>query len=219
MEGTLKISEKQKVFSKDYFYGRINSNYQNYDWYDNDQRWDFIIKRIKNLSCGGKILDIGCAFGFFLKRIAPFFNEVHGVDISEFAIERAKKQIPSAKLIVSDIEAESLPYPDGCFDVITAFDVLEHTQSIDKSIAKIIPKLKEKGYLIISLPVKDILGGRIFSFFDKDITHVSVPAKKQLFDIIKKNNLQIIERYFFFSGLSYRIPVLPFGIELYLQKE
>ena len=65
MRRPFKILDKKEIFSEDYFYGRINSNYYNYDIYDKDQRWDFIIRKIKELNCGGRILDIGCAFGFF----------------------------------------------------------------------------------------------------------------------------------------------------------
>lgn len=219
MRRPFKILDKKEIFSEDYFYGRINSNYYNYDIYDKDQRWDFIIRKIKELNCGGRILDIGCAFGFFLKRTAQIFNGIHGIDISEFAIEKARRQVPSAELLVLNIEVDSLPYPDGYFDIITAFDVLEHTRSVDYSISRIIPKLKEKGYLIVSIPLKDIWGAKIFSFFDRDITHVSIPTKREMFGVVKKNGLQVIEQHFFFSGLFYRIPFLPFGIELYLQKK
>lgn len=213
------FENKKEIFSEDYFYGRINSNYYDYDIYDRDQRWAFILRRIKTMNCRGKILDIGCAFGFFLKRTVPMFDGIHGIDISEFAIKKAKQQIPSAELLVLDIEVDSMPYPDNYFDVITAFDVLEHTQSVDNSVNRIVPKLKEEGYLIVSLPLKDIWGAKVFSFFDRDITHFSVPTKREMFNIIEKNNLQVIEQHFFFSGLSYRIPFLPFGIELYLQKK
>lgn len=213
------FEDKKEIFSEDYFYGRINSNYYDYDIYDRDQRWAFILRRIKAMNCRGKILDIGCAFGFFLKRTASIFDGIHGIDISEFAIKKAKEQIPSAELLVLDIEVDSIPYSDNYFDVITAFDVLEHTQSVDKSVSGIVPKLKKGGYLIVSLPLKDIWGAKIFSFFDKDISHIDIPTKKQMFNIVEKNGLKVIEKHFFFSGLSCRIPFLPFGMELYLQKK
>lgn len=207
------------TFSEDYFFGGKDTNYANYDYFDNDRYWKPIISLIEKYKMRGKVLDIGCAFGFFLKRVRPYFDEIYGLDISRFAIERAKKEVPSAKLRVVDLNNDGLPYPDEYFDLITAFDVLEHTESIEKSLRKIIRKLDKNGYLIISVPLKDTWAGKIFRLFDKDISHISIPSRKELFNIINKVGLEVIEQSYFanFRGI-FRIKGVPVDIEIVLQK-
>lgn len=214
----MSVESKKDVFSEDYFFGRERSNYFDYTFYDNNQYWGPIIQRLIKLGCKGRVLDIGCAFGYFLKRVVPLFEEIHGVDISSFAIERAKKEIPSAKLEVLDIETEELPYPDAFFDVITAFDVLEHTQSIKKTLGIIIPKLKQEGFLFISVPLRDTWVGRIRCFFDKDTTHISVPTKKELLDIVNELGFEVIESSYYLD-IGYRLRGVPGGLELILRKK
>jgi len=209
----------QEFFSKDYFFGKKNSNYLNYNHWDNDRYWRSTIKRIQKLKITGKALDIGCAFGFFLKRLQPYFDELHGIDISDFAIQRAKKEVPLAQYEQINLDNQKLPYADEYFDLITAFDVLEHTKSIEGSLQKIVRKLKKDGYLIISLPLRDTWAGKIFHFFDTDKSHVSVPCKKELFSILEKTGLKILEKNYFWNMTFLKWKGVPIDIELTLEKK
>lgn len=206
-------------FSKEYFFGRKNSNYLNYNYWDNDRYWKSVIRSVKELKIHGRVLDIGCAFGFLLKRLKPYFNEFYGVDISDFAIKEAKKQFPSAQYKETDLDIDELSYPDNYFNLITALDVLEHTKSLSESLEKIVKKLKKGGYLIISLPISDTLAGKIFNFFDTDKSHISVPAKKELFSIIEKSDLKIIKKNYFLNMIFFKLKGIPADIELILQKQ
>lgn len=209
----------QNFFSKDYFFGRKNSNYLNYNHYDNDRFWKSIILKIKKYKISGNILDIGCAFGFLLKRLPGNFDELHGIDISKYAVERAKKEIPSAKIQRVNINTDGLPYPDEYFDLVTALDVLEHTESIEKNLNKIVNKIKKGGYLIITVPVNDSWAGKIFRFFDKDTSHISVLSRKEIFKMLENSNLKILEKNYFLNSIFFKIKHIPVDIELLLQKD
>lgn len=213
------MSSTQKLFSKDYFFGCKRSNYINYDWWDNDGYWKSIISAIKKYKMSGRMLDIGCAFGFLLKRVVPYFNEVYGIDISSFAIQRGKKEAPTAILKIVDFNKQELLYPDRYFDLITAFDFLEHTKSIKESLRKITKKLKDNGYLIILLPLRDTWAGKINRIFDKDPTHISVPSRKELFDAIDQAGFKILEKTYFLSLIFFRLKGIPVSIEIILQKK
>lgn len=208
----------QDFFSKEYFFGKKNSNYYNYNWWDSNRYWKSTIKTVKKYEMGGKVLDVGCAFGFLLKRLQPYFDEIHGIDISDFSIQRAQKEVTSAQLKKINLDNQELPYLDEYFDLITAFDVLEHTKSTGESTRKIIKKLKRNGYLIISVPLKDTLAGKIFNIFDKDQSHVSILSKKELFDILEKGELKILEKSYFLNMVFFKLKNVAVNIELVLQK-
>ena len=129
-------------FGKAYFYGK-KSNYFSYDRLKPSKQFKSVISFIKNQKLKGRFLDVGCAFGLLLKEVSSFFNELHGCDISQFAIIKARQKIPNADLRVVNIE-QALSYPDDMFDYITALDVLEHTYSFEKSFANLVKKI-EKG--------------------------------------------------------------------------
>lgn len=211
-------NSSQDFFSKDYFFGKKHSSYFNYSRWDNDRYWKSIIKVAKEYKINGRALDVGCAFGFLLKRLNPYFDEVYGIDISDFALQQAKKQVPQAKLKKINLNTQEIPYPDGYFDLITALDVLEHTESIEKSLHKIKLKLSNNGYLILSVPLKDTWAGKISHLFDKDSSHVSVPAKNELFEILEKVGLKILKKNIFLSILFFKFKGIPATIEIVLQK-
>lgn len=204
-------------FSKDYFFWRKNSNYSNYNLWDNDRYWKHTINMIKKYNIKWKALDIGCAFGFLVKRFEPYFEEVCGIDISSYAIQIAKNNTNS-NFFQLDINMQDIPYPSWYFDLITVFDVLEHTCSIDKTLEKIIEKLNKDWYMVISLPIRDTWAWRIFNFFDKDLSHVNIPSKEELFDIIKKNNLRIVEKKYFLNLWFMKLRWIPVDIEIVLKK-
>ncbi len=206
-------------FGASYFYGFTDSNYINYEKLNPSKLFEGILYFVRKHDIKvNKVLDVGCAFGFLLKELSLFFEELHGFDISTFAIEKARMIIPEASLQIHSLE-NPLPYPDNSFDCITAVDVLEHTKSFERSFEKIVPKLKEDGYLIVSTPLDD-WPRKYFGFLDKDKTHISVLTENELTKIFRKNNMKIIEkRYYAPFPFIYRIPGIPFSIEILLRKQ
>jgi len=206
-------------FGASYFYGMSKSNYLNYEKLDPPKLFEGILYFVRKHDIKvNKVLDVGCAFGFLLKELSSFFDELHGFDISEFAIKKARKVVPEASLQIHSLE-DPLPYPDNSFDCITAVDVLEHTKNFEKSFEKIVPKLKKGGYLIVSTPLED-WPRRYFGFLDKDETHISVLTENELIRIIKKNNMKVIDkRYYAPFPFIYRIPGIPFSLEILLRKQ
>ncbi len=208
----------RRLFDADYYYGQKRSNYGAYDHLDNLKHWQPVLTLFERHHIQGSILDIGCAFGYFLKYAAPGFNSVSGADISEFAVEKAGETLPRGQFITLDLDTEELPFPDESFDIVTAFDVLEHTKSIAASMKKIYPKIKKGGYLLFSVPVKDTWAGRIFTLFDKDVTHISVPTKQELASVIESSGMEFIEQTSFFVPGDSRIPFIPVTHEVLLRR-
>ena len=75
-------------------------------------------------------LDVGCGPGLFAARLSGRVASLHGVDVSEAMVARAREAVVGADFRVS--EARRLPYEDGRFDLAFAVCVLHHVPSVDR---------------------------------------------------------------------------------------
>ena len=73
----------------------------------------------------------------------------HFIDIAAPVIERLNAQGALARLG----EVGALPYDDGSFDLVCAFDIVEHVEDDQRALAELSRVLKEDGVLMVSLPV------------------------------------------------------------------
>ncbi len=100
---------------------------------------------------GSKVLDVGCATGFFAKELKKKKCEVWGVDGNEEAIKKASKY--TKKAITRNFEViKSLPFPKRYFDYIVLMDVIEHLSFPEKILEVVKPHIKNGGKFIISIP-------------------------------------------------------------------
>jgi SAM-dependent methyltransferase len=73
---------------------------------------------------GTRVLDAGCGAGLFAEIAARRGGVVVGVDVSEPLVAAARSRFPGPRFEVADVEA--LPFEDGSFDVVTAFNVFQY---------------------------------------------------------------------------------------------
>lgn len=111
-----------------------------------------IIKKIKNNLLTGRVLEIGCGDGSLLSLFQGNTNKLYGCDISENAIQLAKKKFGDIAIFnIGDIiRLDSLP--GGEFDCIICSEVLEHIENDELAIENLYHKLKKGGYLIVTVP-------------------------------------------------------------------
>lgn len=100
------------------------------------------------------VLDCGCATGWTLHGFLQLDKavKVAGCDISEFVVNHTYPDLRD-KLKVVDI-SEGLPYDDGEFDLVLAFDLLEHLQDYDAIVfaAKEICRVSSR-WIVIRTPM------------------------------------------------------------------
>jgi SAM-dependent methyltransferase len=104
----------------------------------------------------GRVLDLGCAFGFATLRLSRKGYETVGVDNSARYIAWAKRRHPQGQYLLAS--AEALPLPDVSFDGVLFLDVLEHVVDESAVIREIRRVLKPGGTLILSVPHRGLLG-------------------------------------------------------------
>jgi ubiquinone/menaquinone biosynthesis C-methylase UbiE len=91
--------------------------------YTLDQVIEWLHIYLPRLPKGGRVLDLCCGDGIWsagLKKLSPGLT-LHGIDISAGAIEAARRNVTehAANFINGDAE-QSLPWPEGTFDLIFA---------------------------------------------------------------------------------------------------
>ncbi len=99
----------------------------------------------------GRILEIGCGTGFVLRRmrsVAPA-AELSGSEVMSAGLPFAAERVPSATFYQMD--AQAIPFRDH-FDVIAAFDVLEHIEDDAAVLDEIARALRPGGGLLVSVP-------------------------------------------------------------------
>jgi 2-polyprenyl-3-methyl-5-hydroxy-6-metoxy-1,4-benzoquinol methylase len=110
-------------------------------------RWR--LELIRKVRSSGKLLEIGCARGEFL-RVAREAFDVYGVEPNAELAESASKAAPVHRDII-----ERTPWSG--FDVVASFHVIEHVDSPQSFIRAAAEKLKPGGLLVIETPNIDSL--------------------------------------------------------------
>ena len=95
-----------------------------------------------------KVLDIGCGAGEY----GSMANNYTGIDINESAVKTAQKK--GLRVLRETIEEHSAKYP-ATYDVICAFQVLEHVVDPHAFLRNMVKGLKEGGRIILSVPSGD----------------------------------------------------------------
>jgi 2-polyprenyl-3-methyl-5-hydroxy-6-metoxy-1,4-benzoquinol methylase len=105
---------------------------------------------IKKLTSGTRLLDVGCSTGFFMEAASETGFDVRGVEFSTVAISLARPDIRE-RIVCGDVNALRNETTDQ-FDVVTAFDIIEHVQDPAAFLADIREILRPGGVLAISSP-------------------------------------------------------------------
>jgi 2-polyprenyl-3-methyl-5-hydroxy-6-metoxy-1,4-benzoquinol methylase len=108
---------------------------------------------IKQLTKGNRLLDVGCATGFFLEAASEEGFDVRGVEFSTVAISLVRPDIRE-RVVCGDVNA-LLAQETEKFDVVTAFDIIEHVQNPVGFLQDIREILRPGGVLTLSSPDTD----------------------------------------------------------------
>ncbi len=114
----------------------------------------------------GRLLDVGCASGQFLRQMVAVGWDVAGIEPDPEAAAKAKTVTP--EIFVGDpVDAD---FPRGRFDVITSFHVVEHLPRPLEALRRMLEWLAPDGLLIVEVPnvtgVGALLFGRYWSGLD-----------------------------------------------------
>lgn len=172
-----------------------------------------ILTRIDKITGGrkGRLIDLGCSSGSFIKEAKDKGWEVYGVDLAMWAKREAKTNY-GLEIITGDIVESLSNFPDSYFDVVVAFDIIEHMITPTQFIKNVYNKLASGGILVLITPNINSIMAKIFreKWYAVVPSHLYYFSPKTITKLLEKNNFTIIKtkthtRYFSLWYLGRRL--------------
>lgn len=155
--------------------------YRNYELQNPPRKLDYYLAQIEaRVPEGSKdILDIGCGLGSFLERADRAHPDwtLAGSDIDVQGVTTTQLRVPRAT--VHRASAEDDPFPQASFDIITAWDVIEHVPDLGAVASAVTRMLRPRGLFMFVVPVYDGVTGPLIRWLDKDPTHIHKQSRAE----------------------------------------
>lgn len=135
-------------YTADYFSGGRSDGYSDYHGAEPVLRREFArtVDFVRRYRASGRLLDLGCAYGFFLQEARRHF-EVCGIELAEDAAQSCRL---SGLTVFSGVADEVTMARIGKLDVITLLDVIEHLPQPRETLALCCRHLKPGGVIVIT---------------------------------------------------------------------
>jgi len=157
------------------------------------------VRRVYRSLHGKLFLEVGCGTGFVLAALERMGFVVTGLDMHAVALTFAAKRT-KARLICADMRDY---HAYGRFDIVGAFDVVEHVVNDGAFIAQCAKFLKPHGALMITVPA----GMEVWTDFDRFSGHKRRYSKATLQLLLESHgfNVTFIQYFGFFQYLPHLI--------------
>jgi 2-polyprenyl-3-methyl-5-hydroxy-6-metoxy-1,4-benzoquinol methylase len=181
-----------------------------YDWYEKrlflkklqaQHRWIRTRKLISAaIPVNGKMLDVGCGHGLFVKVADKKGIIAEGIDFPSQATEYATKKL-KVRVIDSDLKTAIVEdkIPRNSFDFITAWHCLEHIASPQEFFQNINDILKPEGKILIAVPNSDSYGMRHIKedwcWTQAPYLHVIHYNERNISSLIEKSGFRVLKTW------------------------
>jgi 2-polyprenyl-3-methyl-5-hydroxy-6-metoxy-1,4-benzoquinol methylase len=139
------------------------------------------------------LLDIGCAFGFFLEVARDNGWDCHGVEVCEYSSTYAKEKLG---LNVRAGKLKDIRYPENFFDVIVLLDIIEHLKRPTDILGEVHRILKPDGLIVIITPNADSLIAKIMKakwvLYQRPLEHLYYFTPLTLTSMLNKIGFRVI---------------------------
>ncbi len=122
-------------------------------WQEHVSRYEFARHFLRGLKRGLRVLDAGCGAGYGAALLAEDRgNEVTGLDASAEAVAWAGQHYQAANLHFAPGDVTALRDFDASYDVVAAFEVIEHLADAEGFLREVQRVLRPGGVLLVSTP-------------------------------------------------------------------
>lgn len=114
------------------------------------------------LAARTRVLDVGCATGYFLEAAQQAGLDPFGVELSEFGAKTSASKVGLGHIHHGELEdANFIDHPSGLFSAIFMSDLLEHVRDPHTTLESARSRLEPGGLLVITLPWTNSLSHRL----------------------------------------------------------
>ncbi|MEP6982301.1 MAG: methyltransferase domain-containing protein [Sphingomicrobium sp.] len=158
-----------------------------------------LIRREAQLPSNARILEIGCGTGHNLAMLSGF-GHVDGLELDDEARALSEKRL--GRNVMRSPLPELSEVPDADYDLIGAFDVIEHIDDDDDALAAIATKLRPGGTFIMTVPAHPWM----WTAHDVANHHKRRYSKRALRALIESSPMRL-DKIGYFNSLLFPIAV------------
>lgn len=181
------------------------------------KRAELSVTDILRFKSNGKLLDVGCSYGFYLKVFQKYGFSTLGIDISKSAIKYLGR-VFKLNGIVGEFSCHY--FQSKSFEVITMFDTFEHFSNPKAVLLKSNKILKKNGLIVIQTPNIDSIISKLTGrnwFWLLPPEHLYLFSFKSLKLLLDKTGFKVLkistwdDHHEFMSNLLYIIGIKYWG--------
>lgn len=145
---------------------------------------------LRHLPDNARVLDVGCANGLHLRKVAPHCRRITGIDINPRMLELAREMVERDRLEnaeVLEMSATSLSFEDASFDGAYCFSTLLLVTEAETALAEIARVVRPGGIAVIDVTGRRNLSRRYWGRWYRSQGHPGLrsftwPDAQRLFD-------------------------------------
>lgn len=135
-----------------------------------------------------KVLDAACGAGYGTYMLSKNASEVTGMDYSAETVSFASENYKAGNVKFVTGDVTSMPFDNGSFDLITAFEIFEHVENPQNMLKEMSRVLRKDGIVLISTPNADYEKSTVKNEF-----HVKEYNLEEFGEILRKELDGVIE--------------------------
>lgn len=204
----------KKIYKEKYFHSQHPQGYYDMIVRKDDvinYRLKALVNLLNNLTHNkGRLLEVGCALGYFLQLAQQTGWEAQGVELSQWASDYARK---NTRVKVTTGKLEDVKFPTSYFDAIVMIELIEHTQQPDIFLKEVYRILKPDGIILITTPNSKSIHGKIWwgkfqeIFLIKEHLFLfSIPTIKRILKLANFNIIHLQTKTYLRRYYDYKIP-------------
>jgi 2-polyprenyl-3-methyl-5-hydroxy-6-metoxy-1,4-benzoquinol methylase len=200
--------DDQSIYNEDYFHGGDYGDYVN-DRAVFSRHFEDRLREVMTFCPGGVLMDVGCAYGFFLDVARKAFQAV-GFDICEVPVRYARETL-GLDARHADFTAGSAESASA--DAITLWDTIEHLPRPDLTIEQVARVLKPGGHVFVTTGDMGSVMARARGPKWRMIhppTHIHYFSKKTLARLLEAHGLEVVFRKY--VGVRRSLQQVAFGL-------
>lgn len=173
------------------------------------QRCQFAYEYANPFIAGKRVLDVGCGLAYGTALMAESASEIIGLDYDQITIDDNQKRYSEIKnLSFKRGEIPPLPFEDNSFDVVTAFQFIEHIERRKEFMKECLRVLKPGGRMMVTTPnVKKSLARNPFHVHEYTFDEIKgeISSLTSAFELKGLNGNSVVNTYYEENGKFVRM--------------